>query len=113
METAKRVMNFLLGKPEHRVLRWIAVRLPASWIPDHLTALGMVGALTGVTGPDCGRASEFPIRGDRAGRRRTATLEPGALVARFPKFRDARHSTQNPATPAASPSNERLTRSCQ
>jgi archaetidylinositol phosphate synthase len=45
METAKREMTFLLGEPERRLLRWIAARLPASWMPDHLTALGMVGAL--------------------------------------------------------------------
>jgi phosphatidylglycerophosphate synthase len=45
METAKREMTFLLGEPERRLLRWIAARLPASWMPDHLTALGMLGAL--------------------------------------------------------------------
>jgi len=46
METAKREMTFLLGEPERRLLRWIAARLPRSWVPDHLTMLGVVGALT-------------------------------------------------------------------
>ena len=45
METAKREMTFLLGEPERRLLRWIAARLPATWMPDHLTAFGMLGAL--------------------------------------------------------------------
>jgi archaetidylinositol phosphate synthase len=46
METAKREMTFLLAEPERRVLRWIAARLPRSWVPDHLTILGVIGALT-------------------------------------------------------------------
>ena len=45
METSKREMTFLLAGPERRVLRWIAARLPRSWMPDHLTALGVCGAL--------------------------------------------------------------------
>jgi archaetidylinositol phosphate synthase len=45
METAKREMTFLLAEPERRLLRWIAARLPASWTPDQLTALGMLGAI--------------------------------------------------------------------
>lgn len=48
METAKREMTFLLAAPERRVLRWIAARLPRRWMPDHLTGVGVVGAvLTG------------------------------------------------------------------
>ena len=39
-------MSFLLAGPERRVLRWIAARLPRSWMPDHLTILGVLGALT-------------------------------------------------------------------
>lgn len=39
-------MSFLLAGPERRVLRWIAARLPRSWMPDHLTAIGVLGALT-------------------------------------------------------------------
>ncbi|MEK7667700.1 MAG: CDP-alcohol phosphatidyltransferase family protein [Gemmatimonadota bacterium] len=38
-------MSFLLAGPERRVLRWIAARLPRSWMPDHLTAIGVSGAL--------------------------------------------------------------------
>jgi phosphatidylglycerophosphate synthase len=45
METAKRSMTFLLAAPERRVLRWMAARLPASWTPNHLTAIGVIGAL--------------------------------------------------------------------
>jgi phosphatidylglycerophosphate synthase len=46
METAQREMTFLLAAPERRLLRWIGARLPRSWMPDHLTALGVVGAFT-------------------------------------------------------------------
>jgi phosphatidylglycerophosphate synthase len=46
METATRQMSFLLAGPERRVLRWIAARLPRAWMPDHLTAIGVAGALT-------------------------------------------------------------------
>ena len=45
MDTAQREMSFLLAGPERRLLRWIAARLPHSWMPDHLTAIGVVGAL--------------------------------------------------------------------
>ena len=45
METATRKLTFLLAEPERRLLRWIAGRLPRSWMPDHLTALGVLGAL--------------------------------------------------------------------
>jgi len=46
MDTAKREMSFLLAGPERRVLRWIAAHLPRSWMPDHLTVVGVLGALT-------------------------------------------------------------------
>ena len=46
METATRQMSFLLAGPERRTLRWIAGRLPRAWMPDHLTAIGVAGALT-------------------------------------------------------------------
>ena len=46
METAQREMSFLLAGPERRLLRWTAARLPASWMPDHLTIIGVLGALT-------------------------------------------------------------------
>lgn len=46
METAKREMTFLTAEPERRLLRWTAARLPRSWMPDHLTMIGVLGALT-------------------------------------------------------------------
>lgn len=46
METAKREMSFLTAGPERRILRWIAARLPRAWMPDHLTFIGVLGALT-------------------------------------------------------------------
>ena len=46
MESATRQMSFLLAGPERRTLRWIAGRLPGAWMPDHLTAIGVAGALT-------------------------------------------------------------------
>jgi archaetidylinositol phosphate synthase len=46
METSKREMSFLTAGPERRLLRWIAARLPRTWMPDHLTIIGVLGALT-------------------------------------------------------------------
>jgi archaetidylinositol phosphate synthase len=43
--TAPREKTFLLARPEGRVLEWIARRLPAWVMPDHLTALGVVAAI--------------------------------------------------------------------
>ena len=43
--TAPREKTFLLARPEGRVLEWIARRLPAWVMPDHLTALGVVAAV--------------------------------------------------------------------
>jgi phosphatidylglycerophosphate synthase len=42
---ATREPSFLLAKPEKRLLRWIAARLPKSVLPDDLTALGVIAAL--------------------------------------------------------------------
>jgi archaetidylinositol phosphate synthase len=42
--TAPREKTFLLARPEARVLQWIAERLPARVMPDHLTALGVAAA---------------------------------------------------------------------
>jgi phosphatidylglycerophosphate synthase len=42
---APRAKTFLLAGPETRVLGWIARRLPARVMPDHMTALGVVAAL--------------------------------------------------------------------
>jgi archaetidylinositol phosphate synthase len=43
--SAPREKTFLLARPEGRVLEWIARRLPAWVMPDHLTALGVVAAI--------------------------------------------------------------------
>jgi phosphatidylglycerophosphate synthase len=42
---APRTKTFLLAAPEERALQWIAARLPARVLPDHLTALGVVAAI--------------------------------------------------------------------
>jgi phosphatidylglycerophosphate synthase len=44
MSAAPREKTFLLARPEARVLHWIAARLPARVMPDHLTGLGVVAA---------------------------------------------------------------------
>jgi archaetidylinositol phosphate synthase len=43
-EDAPRDKRFLLAEPEARALDWIARRLPARVMPDHLTALGVLAA---------------------------------------------------------------------
>jgi phosphatidylglycerophosphate synthase len=43
--TATREKTFLLARPEARVLEWIARRLPARVMPDHLTFLGVLAAV--------------------------------------------------------------------
>jgi phosphatidylglycerophosphate synthase len=45
MADARRDLTFLLAEPERRVLRAIAVRLPAWVTSDHLTLVGVVGAV--------------------------------------------------------------------
>jgi archaetidylinositol phosphate synthase len=40
-----RTKQFILAGPETRVLEWIAMRLPARVMPDHLTAVGVLAAL--------------------------------------------------------------------
>jgi archaetidylinositol phosphate synthase len=42
---AQREPSFLLAKPEKRVLRWIAVRLPQWILPNDLTIMGVLAAL--------------------------------------------------------------------
>ena len=42
---AEREPTFLLAKPEKRLLRWIAARLPRWILPDDLTALGVLAAI--------------------------------------------------------------------
>jgi archaetidylinositol phosphate synthase len=43
--TAPREKTFLLARPEARALEWIAHRLPARVLPDHMTLLGVFAAL--------------------------------------------------------------------
>ncbi len=45
METAKREMTFLLANAERRVLRAIAATLPDRVSPNHLSGVGVVGAV--------------------------------------------------------------------
>ncbi|HYT99654.1 MAG TPA: CDP-alcohol phosphatidyltransferase family protein [Gemmatimonadales bacterium] len=45
MAPAKRELTCLLADPERRLLRAVAARLPAAVNSDHLTALGLVGAV--------------------------------------------------------------------
>src|SRR3989475_10897426 len=45
MAPAQRELTFLLADPERRLLRAIAARLPQGGTSDHLTVLGMFGAL--------------------------------------------------------------------
>ncbi len=42
---ATREKTFLLARPESRALEWIARRLPARVMPDHLTLLGIAAAI--------------------------------------------------------------------
>lgn len=57
---AQRELTFLLAEPERRLLRAIAARLPASVSSDHLTALGVLGAIgTGVAYALSGRGTAW------------------------------------------------------
>ena len=47
--TASRQKDFLLARPEARALDWLARRLPARVLPDHLTLLALLSAL-GIAG---------------------------------------------------------------
>jgi archaetidylinositol phosphate synthase len=44
-DDAPRSKQFLLAEAEGRVLEWIARRLPARVMPDHMTALGVLAAI--------------------------------------------------------------------
>jgi archaetidylinositol phosphate synthase len=50
VKTLQRVNNSLLGAWERPALAWMAGRLPAAVVPDHLTALGVLGALLTTAG---------------------------------------------------------------
>ena len=43
--TAPRSKEFLLARPEAAALSWLAARLPARVMPDHMTALGVLAAV--------------------------------------------------------------------
>jgi phosphatidylglycerophosphate synthase len=42
---APRAKEFLLARPEAQVLEWLARRVPARVMPDHMTGLGVLAAL--------------------------------------------------------------------
>jgi archaetidylinositol phosphate synthase len=57
MKPMQRINDSLLGAWERPALAWVAARLPASVVPDHLTALGVSGALLTVAGYVLSRGS--------------------------------------------------------
>ena len=50
MKPMQRVNDSFLGPIERPTLAWIAARVPATVVPDHLTALGVVGGLITAAG---------------------------------------------------------------
>lgn len=50
MKPMQRVNDSFFGPIERPTLAWIAMRLPAAVVPDHLTALGVVGGLMTAAG---------------------------------------------------------------
>lgn len=46
----QRINNIMLGPLERPLLQWLAARMPCWVTPDHLTAIGMLGSLTILTG---------------------------------------------------------------
>ena len=50
MSPLQRVNDSVLGALERPALAWMAVRLPAAVVPDHLTAFGAVGAVLTAAG---------------------------------------------------------------
>lgn len=57
MSTLQRVNDSVLGAWERPALAWLAARLPARVVPDHLTSLGVFGALLTATGYVLSRGS--------------------------------------------------------
>lgn len=57
----ERVNHGLLAEPERRALRWLAERTPARLKPDHLTALGVAGAVLVLIGFVCARFSPYCV----------------------------------------------------
>jgi archaetidylinositol phosphate synthase len=50
MKPMQRINDSFLGPIERPTLAWVAARLPAAVVPDHLTALGVVGGLITAAG---------------------------------------------------------------
>jgi phosphatidylglycerophosphate synthase len=57
MTKMQRVNNSFLGPWERPALAWIAARMPAAIVPDHLTAFGALGAFLTATGYVLSRSS--------------------------------------------------------
>jgi archaetidylinositol phosphate synthase len=57
MTALQRVNDSVLGAWERPALAWLAARLPARLVPDHLTALGVLGALMTAAGYVLSRGS--------------------------------------------------------
>ena len=57
MTTLQRVNDSVLGTWERPALAWLAARLPARVVPDHLTALGVTGAVLTAAGYVLSRGS--------------------------------------------------------
>jgi archaetidylinositol phosphate synthase len=57
MKPLQRVNDSLLGAWERPTLAWVAARLPTGIVPDHLTALGVLGAALTATGYVLSRGS--------------------------------------------------------
>ena len=75
---APREKRFVLARQEQRVLEWIARRLPARVMPDHLSALGLFAA----AGIAAAYMPELPIFAFDLGGLVIATAMVGALVVR-------------------------------
>ena len=50
VKSVHRIQENLLAKAERRLLNWLCARLPAAIKPDHLTAIGIVGAVMVLAG---------------------------------------------------------------
>jgi archaetidylinositol phosphate synthase len=57
LKALQRVNDSVLGPWERPALTWMAARLPARVVPDHLTAFGVLGALLTATGYVLSRGS--------------------------------------------------------
>src|SRR4051812_50177081 len=87
---APREKTFLLARPEAAVLTWIAKRLPARVLPDHLTLLGVLAAL--------GIAITYVLSNDGNG-----WLLAGAVLLVFQWLRDSLDGALAPTPPIEGP----------